>query len=34
MNREADIAGVGAHLDGQRRLGDEVPGVRTDDAGP
>ena len=32
MNGEADVFGFRAHLDRQRRLGDEVAGVRPDDA--
>jgi hypothetical protein len=26
--------GVGTHLDGERGLGDEVPGIRADNAAP
>ena len=32
MDGEADVFGFGAHLDRQRRLGDEVAGVGPDDA--
>ena len=33
VDGEADVGGVGAHLDGQRGLGDEVAGVGADDPG-
>ena len=33
MDGQADVPGVRAHLDGERRLRDEVAGVRPDDAG-
>ena len=32
VDGQADVGGVGAHLDGQRGLGDEVAGVGADDA--
>ena len=32
MNGEADVLGLGAHLDRQRRLRDEVAGVGSHDA--
>ena len=33
MHGEADVGGVAAHLDRQRDLGDQVPGIGPDDAG-
>ena len=32
MNREPDVRGIAAHLDRERDLGDQVAGVRADDA--
>jgi hypothetical protein len=32
VDGEADVGGVGAHLDGEGGFGDEVTGVRADDA--
>ncbi len=33
VDRQADILGVAAHLDRQRHLGDQIAGIRADDAG-